>query len=127
VIADDAEARLREEVAVLAVGSRLDSDQTLAAVESLAEQPLGAIVLDDRGPRAQPVVRFHEGPLEIPPRAVGWWLVPGGALEVRTARGRVLLWNRGFPRTTRAVTLRLVQLLGERRAERVLDELEAAA
>lgn len=106
----------------------LDREQTLQAVTSFVGRSTGAIIVGPEHAHGEWIsVRFHEGALEVAMPARGRWLRPSTALMVR-GRDRVyLLWDRSERSAAREVTLSLVRLVGERRAERVLDELEAAA
>jgi hypothetical protein len=115
-------------VAELATGE-FGPHATLEALESLAGRSLGAILIGpERDGRGRPRVRFHEGGLrvDLPSVESGRWLAPGSALAIR-GRGRVLVWDQTDRRAVRAVTTRLVQLLGAKLTKRVLAQLEAAA
>jgi hypothetical protein len=75
-------------------------------------------------------ISFDEGLVEVPlDHVAGEWLVPGAALVISDAgrsrsAGHALVWDMSDREAVRAVTLRLVGLVGARRAERALERLE---
>jgi hypothetical protein len=92
----------------------MDAEAINEALTGLAGRRLAAVCIERGG------LRFPDGGVRVDLRgATGDWLVDDGALEIVGA-SRTLVWDREMPGATRAVTARVVEAVGRRRARTLL-------